>query len=337
MLNVCLCFTDASGDYYRHPLVALTSVFENTTARIRAYVLCDESVTDAAKNAFIALAERYGQEVIIGAVPPISQSVLESTRAIFGKGTLYRLFLPELVQEKTLLYLDCDVVCTMDVAEIFSTDMSALPAAGVADTGMLYDAQSVRRLRGMGLEPARYVNAGVMLYNLDILRNDYPDYADTVFASIAEKKFYYPDQDALNIYFQGKGLNIAVLPEAYNYMIGPKDRAWLDPPEYAGKILHYTFGDKPWDALFPAALQYWKYYAVAFSCVDAFAGMDKLGKREHAHLFNFLLRKPKIRRMVNRISQIAEQGFWETVLDRLLPGRKKQKRQQKAAKGTTIS
>ena len=324
-LNVCFCFTDESGGYYRHALVALTSVFENTTAKVRAHVLCDASVAESSRDAFTSLAGRYGQEAVVYTVPPVSPAVLENTRACFGKGTLYRFFMPEFILESIVLYLDCDVICTMDVASIFSTDMGALPVAGAPDTGMLDEPGGERRLRALGLDPAQYVNAGVMLYNLDKLRNEYSDYADAVFASTGERKFPYPSQDPMNLYFQGKGLKVAVLPEECNYLIGIRDRAYLDPCEYAGKILHYV-NDKPWKALYPAALQYWKYYALAFSCIDAFAGMDKLGRHEHAHLFSFLLRNPKIRRMVNRISQIEEQGLWETMLDRLLPGRRRQKR-----------
>jgi len=177
----------------------------------------------------------------------------------------------------------------------------------------------------MGLDPARYINTGVMLYNLDKLRNEYPDYADAVFATLAERKYAWADQDPVNIYFQGKGLNIAVLPGAYNYFIGRGDRAYLESSEYAGKILHYHSRVKPWNVLFPAALQYWKYYAVAFSYKEAFEGMEKLKKPEHDATYSFLLRNPWIRRMVRRAQNIEEQGIWETILDSLFSSRRKRK------------
>ena len=74
ILNVCFCFSDLSGSYYRHPLVALTSVFENTKARIRAHILCDESASESSRDAFTGLAERYAQEAIIYAAPPPAKS-----------------------------------------------------------------------------------------------------------------------------------------------------------------------------------------------------------------------------------------------------------------------
>jgi len=74
VFNVCFCFSDSSGSYYRHPLVALASVFENTKARIRTHILCDESTSSSSKDAFTGLAERYGQEAIIYAAPPPAKS-----------------------------------------------------------------------------------------------------------------------------------------------------------------------------------------------------------------------------------------------------------------------
>ena len=256
-------------------------------------------------------------------LPPPPQRAIENTPDHFGKGALYRLAMPQLIQENSVLYLDCDVVCTMDIADIFTTNMQALPVVGASNAGDTRRHQ--RHLRSMGLDSTRYINTGVMLCNLDKLRNEYPDYADAVFASLAERRFAWAEQDPVNIYFQSKGLNIAVLPEAYNYFIGRSDRAYLESSEYAGKILHYHSRVKPWNVLFPAALQYWKYYAIAFSYQEAFEGMEKLKKPEHDAIYSFLLRSPRIHRMVRRAWNIEEQGIWGTILDSLFSSRRKQK------------
>lgn len=322
--NVCFCFTDGTGRYYRHPLVAMVSVFENTKYRLRVHFLCDETVSEINKKLFMTIAERYGQEIIFYTVPDFERSVTDNVRACFGKGTLFRLFLPELVREERVLYLDCDVVCTLDIAELFNLDMKDLPAAGVLDIGQHRDRKSRERLQELGYNSAHYINAGVMLWNLEKMRKDYADCKDMTLSSIAGGKLKYPDQDALNAYFQERGLNICILPEKYNFMIGVGDRAYLDLSEYSGKIFHYT-RDKPWDAFFPAALQYWKYYGVAFPCRDAFEEMEKIGKSENAHLFNFLLRNRKVRKMVHRAWEVSELGLLKAILKRLFPSRKRKK------------
>ena len=319
--NVCLCFTDSSGVYYKHSLVVLASVFENTRAPVRVHLVTDDTLSESGREAFTALAARYGHETIFHSVPPLPRAVIESLRGGYGIGTVFRLFIPELVREDQVLYMDCDVVCTLDVSEVLAVDIGALPVAAVRDAGQL-SARHLARLRGIGLDSARYCNGGVARLNLARIRADFPDYTQAMLDSLTGKKFSYVDQDALNLYFQAKGCDICVLPDAYNYIISVADRAYLDPPAYAGKILHYT-RDKPWAALYPAALLYWKYYAIAFSGAEAFNAMERLGQHEHAHLLSFLLRNPRMRRMVNRAWQISEQGLIETILDRLAPGRKK--------------
>ena len=324
VLNVCFCFKDSSGNYYIHTLVALTSIFENTTARIRVHLICDDTLSESSKQAFRQLVARYGHEVLIHAVPPLSEAVVNNVKGDFGIGTVFRLFLPGIIKENSVLYLDCDTICTLDIRDIFAAKPVALPAAGAPDVGQRADRESAARIRSLKLDPGHYVNSGVIVFDLERMRADYPDYTRATFACLEQQCLKYVDQDALNIYFQNRKVDICALPEEYNFIVGFRDREFFKPEEYAGKILHYT-RDKPWDALYPAGLFYWKYYALAFSPEEAFARMEQLRKHKYAYLFNFTLQKPGIRRMINRALQIAEQGVWATLLDRLFPGRKKKK------------
>ncbi len=325
-LHVCFCFTDNSGDYYKHPLVALASVYENTTTPVRAHIVCDESCTESGKKAFLELGARYGQEVLFYAAPSIPQTVLGNVRACFGKGSLFRLFVPELIAEERVLYLDCDVICGLDIRDVFEWDMGEALVAGVVDEPLRDDAKSAAYLRRLGIDPEHYINAGVMLMDLAKLRVACPDYKDFVFAFIAGKKEpRYPDQDGLNSYFQSKNNALCFLPAEYNYLTGHSDKAHLAPCAYAGKILHFTRG-KPWKELYPAALSYWKYYARVFSCEAAFAGMERLSQPEHAHLFNFILQNPKVRRMLNRLWRIYERGFGTFLRERLFPAKNRNRR-----------
>lgn len=328
MVHVCFCFTDNTGSYHKHPLVALASVFDNTKSRVRAHLICDDTVPPPVREAFTALAARYGQEVVFYPAPEIPQAVLDNVRPCFGKGSLFRLFMPELIREERVLYLDCDIICTLDVREVFEHDLGGAPLAGVADAGLRDNPKSAAYLRNLGLAPDHYINAGVLLMDLEKIRRDFPDYKDATFTAIAESMLLYMDQDAINAYFQQRGIELCRLPEAWNFMTGFTDQAYRDFSEYQNKIIHFT-RDKPWKALYPAALLYWRYYALVFSDGQAFAAMETLGEHEHMYLYRFLLRNPKARRMVNRVYQISEQGLMETLLDRIFPSRKREKRRAK--------
>jgi lipopolysaccharide biosynthesis glycosyltransferase len=323
-LNICFCFTDESGEYYKNPLAAIASVFENTRDPVRVHVICDETVGPEHRETFTVLGGRYGQEIIFYQIPHIPQAALGNTGS-FGKGALFRLFIPELIPEERVLYLDCDVICTMDVRAVFDLAIGPVPVAGAFDTGLWDDHERFPYLRSIGVDPKRYVNSGVLLMDLEKIRRGYAELKDRTLSFITEKRgLRFPDQDALNKYFQSKDINICVLPENCNYLleIGIGDRVNRSLSEYAGKILHFT-GKKPWKTLYPAALVYWKYYARVFSCEDAFSAMEKLGMPKYAYLQNFVLQKPKVRKMLNRVYEINEYGLFETILDRIFPERRR--------------
>lgn len=321
MIHVCFCFTDNTGTYYRHPLVAFSSILENTKSPVCVHLICDETVSKSAKDAFVQLAERYGHgSVCFYSAPDIPQPVLDNVRGRFGKGTLFRLFIPELIPADKVLYLDCDIVCTLDIKELFDWDIGALPIAGVFDLD-----GDENYLKKLGLIPKRCINAGVMLMDLKKIRHNHPGFRETTFAFLAAGKMAYLDQDALNRYFQNEGYTIDILPKHYNYFCGGSDRAHRDLKSYSGKILHFT-EDKPWNTLYPAALFYWHYYAKVFSHEASFEAMLHLDRHKHSHLYNFILRNAKMRRMLNRIYEVTRQGLVKTVFDRIFPSRRKKKR-----------
>lgn len=325
MLNICLVFTDASGEYYRHPMTALASVFENTKSRVRAHFLVDATVAEQSRRALESLCGRYGHEAVFYQAPEIPARVLKNVRPCFGIGALFRLFIQDLIREDMVLYLDCDIICTTDIADIFAHDMSGSCLGGVPDAGLCREKGNREYLRGIGADPDRYINGGVMLMHLKRLREVCPDFREDIYAMIEARNYAYMEQDAMNIYFRQKGEPPLLLPEKFDFLIGVEDRAYLPLPEYEDKVLHYT-RDKPWKALYPAAFFYWKYYAAAFSAEEAFTAMEKLGRHEHEYLYGLTLRHPTLRRTLKRLFDIERQGVWSSALDRLFPGRRKRMR-----------
>lgn len=325
MLHICYAFTDSSGSYHRYVLVALTSVFANTDSAVCAHIVCDETVPEENRALFYRLAERYGQSVAFHAVPAIPREALANVRELMGKGTLFRLFLPELIAEDRLLYLDCDTICNLDVQELFALAGEDAVIAGVPDTGIRDDAASARRVRRLGMDPNRYVNAGVLLLHLGEIRKRCPDFTRATLDGVATTRLRYMDQDVLNALFQERGLPVFLLPDRFNFVLSVGDRGYLPGSDYAGKMLHYT-REKPWSALYPAAFSFWRYWGLCFSPQEAFAAMGGLPwYTHHGHLHRFLLREPRVRRMLSRLCDIREQGLAETLLDRLFPARRKRK------------
>lgn len=342
-VHVCYCFTDSSGSYYKHPLTSMTSIFENTKHPVHIHIIHDETVTEHIRDIFKTTASRYGNEITFYTAPPLPKSVHDvAIGTPFGIGTLYRFYMQDLIQEKLVLYLDGDVIFTMDISNLLTLTiperektlialMETLPVAGVLDMGLDENKRHIRRLKQLGIDPNTYINAGVILVNLDLLRNEYPEYQSTLFTMLSQNQYALLDQDVINIYFQQRKINICVLPEKYNYIMGICGRSYADLETCAGKILHYIIY-KPWKIFYPTAFYYWKYYSIALSDSEAFREMERLEKHEYAPLIPFMLQHHHIRRWVKRAWEVSNQGLLNTILDRIFPFRRKKARLATAKK-----
>ena len=171
----------------------------------------------------------------------------------FSVITYYRMFIASLFPEYTkAVYLDCDLVVLKDIAALYETDLGENILGGTIEE-FVYSTEEFRRYaaEAVGVPPERYINAGVLLMNLDRYRS----------AGIEERfsdliKTYNfdtidPDQAYLNFLCAGR---IEMLPNVWNKE--PIGEVKLD--EVA--IMHYALYKKPWqynDVI--GAAPFWQY------------------------------------------------------------------------------
>ncbi len=312
MTHVALCLSDASGSYYKKTVVTALSVLANASGPVCLHLVHDETLSDAARQAFARLQERYGQEIRYHHAGEIPAATERNVPGFLGRGTLFKIMLPDLVPVDKLLYLDCDIVCTRDVSAVFAHDVTGY-CLGAVKMG---EKQSLAHSRRLGMRSKICINAGVLLMNLAKIRRDIPDYAQQMFAIGSAAKIRLGDQGATNIFFDGRPDAFAFLPEDCNFRIEHGDRAVLPMSAYQGKVIHFA-GKKPWNVLTTPGLYYWKYYAKAFPGEDVFGLMETLEPYEYNRLFAFVLRRESIRRWVNRLDEIAETGIVAALRKRL--------------------
>ena len=159
------------------------------------------------------------------------------TRDYYSKSTYYRLFIPDLFPRlDKALYLDSDVVLLGDVSELYDMELEdnlvgAIPDGVVGSIPPL--AQYVRKR--LHVDPHRYFNAGVLLMNLDAMRecdflNVFLRLLQTVTFQVAQ------DQDYLNVICKNRveyvGLEWNTMP--------------CDIRTDAPKLIHYNLDFKPW-------------------------------------------------------------------------------------------
>ncbi len=187
--------------------------------------------------------------------------------------TFSRLLIPELLPGyiSRCIYMDVDAIVLGDLQEMYSTDMEGYAIAGVLDTN------PIRRHYAIGLDDwDKYINAGLILWNLDYSRkNNVVDrFADfiakhngnvdamdqgTINGVLSKEiKVLHPKSNALTSFFQ---MNSKIIKEMYGV------RTYSDA-EIAEAVehpifVHFTpnFVSRPWikGCRHPLASRYWQY------------------------------------------------------------------------------
>ena len=179
--------------------------------------------------------------------------------------TYYRLLLPSILQNiDECLYLDSDIVVCGDLSELFNIDISNYYVAGVKAPWYILQRETIGSKESKDLIPTdRYINAGVLLMNLDKIRRDG---IDKKFIEFSTQEFVSQDQDIVNVSCYDAILH---LPLRYNTMTKfyDTDRVELEKVFSADEIeaafqnpliIHYADRVKPWqDMTIPFADRWW--------------------------------------------------------------------------------
>lgn len=159
-----------------------------------------------------------------------------------------RYFVADFVKEDKALYLDCDLVVTKNLDDLFATDLQDYPLASVRDFG------------GRAYFGQEIFNAGVLLVNNTFWKKENMTQKLIDLSNEWHDKVEQADQSILNMLFENKWLE---LDFDYNHIVIHKQFTDYQLPsdqDYPA-IIHYLSHRKPWKDL--AAQTYrdvWWYY-----------------------------------------------------------------------------
>lgn len=157
----------------------------------------------------------------------------------FSIVTYYRLFIASLFpQYDKIVYLDCDLVVLGDISELYNVPMdghifAASPEQYVQNTTEF----RTYAKNALGLNPDEYVNAGVLVIDLNAFRQYKIEEKFIKLITTYDFDLLDPDQAYLNFLCRGK---IYMLPNGWNKE--PMDL----PCQGAKNIVHYALYKKPW-------------------------------------------------------------------------------------------
>ncbi len=253
MLNLVFVIND-KNDYARHLGATLISVLLNTKEKWKVYII-HKNLSNKNKEIITSIIKEKNCEV---QYIKISENLLEKFEV--GKGTYLdtivfaRLYIPEFLKnEKKAIYLDCDIIVKNKLEELYNLNLNEYSILAIPDG--LKDQKSSKERLNLN-ENKIYFNAGVMVMNLEKLRENKLFEKTSYFCNNTKLKLLLNEQDALNIIFENNFMRGEV---CWNYTHGNYEEYKLSKEEI--KIIHYTGDKKPWDCsdYSPYKKEYWKY------------------------------------------------------------------------------
>ena len=244
-----------SQNYSRYSLTMLKSLFKHNKCPITVYLLYSriDDETLAAMRKYIGSFGNSFQPI------RVADDMFDDApvNMHFTKEMYYRLLasrmLPE--SEERVLYMDPDILIRGSVEEFYNLPFDGNMLIAMSDPPQQNDPRCpddrphyVR----LGMpEGSNYINSGVLLMNLKLMREKGFD-VNGIFEIIEAKKndLIYPDQDAINIYFQN---SMKIWKNLFNYNPGLQANEvvrWGLSKKYRRSenpiIVHFMGPVKPW-------------------------------------------------------------------------------------------
>jgi lipopolysaccharide biosynthesis glycosyltransferase len=223
--------TAADSGYEQHTAVMLSSLFANTkNMSFRIFLLCSEINNDQKKLKHFV--EKKGSKIEFIRLKKETMRSFKVSHHV-SLATYYRLFIPEVLPKdiEKVLYLDSDMVILGNIAPLWEIDLEDY--YGAARKTEDFDRYASLEIK----ETHPYFNAGVMLWNLQKIRET--PFTETAIDYLNKKhsEILWWDQDVLNYMFQQK---IKLIDSSWN--------TFTNEPSQKNKIniLHFAGSVKPW-------------------------------------------------------------------------------------------
>ncbi|MDO4628486.1 MAG: glycosyltransferase family 8 protein [Planctomycetia bacterium] len=266
-MKINIAFASDNG-YVQHMGCCIASILANSRAeeQLHFYIL-DGGISEENKNRVEKLRQISPCEIewlkpdmnLLKGCPIISH---------FSINTYLRLLLPEMLPNvDRLIYMDCDMIVTSSLAELWTTDLQGR-SLGVVSEFLEYtqDENYQRYKRDLNYEVT--FNAGMLLMDMTRLHESQKFRTALQWTIENAERIACADQDALNTVFADDCL---YLPFRWNIQIRPqyvmkclpfvKDEEVKRTLAESVGIIHYLSGEKPWHYLYyePQRGFYWKY------------------------------------------------------------------------------
>lgn len=234
-------------NYFEAAIIMLRSLFYNNSGYDFTIYLFHSELDDKRLEIIRRLIENHNGILVI---QKIDDAILKDIPvALLSKETYYRLMAPSLLPNDLdrILYLDIDMLITGDIKGLYEAEFGNNLFMAVPDTSNGVELFKKKlRLRKHNV----YINAGVLLFNLKKLREEFDLETALNFAKKNPDKVPNCDQDVINGLYNDR---IGHLDWSYNYeaRFHSIKEVLCYPFVYHKtlqqiRIIHYMGSKKPW-------------------------------------------------------------------------------------------
>ena len=208
-IHILMAFDDNS---IYQTLVSITSALENNNKNKNILIYhCLISYNFKEENIkyIESLKEKYDFRINYYKIPNIFKG---KKKWNYSYTIYYKLLIPLIFPDyDRIIYLDSDTLIFKDISEMYNLPFNDNYVLG-------YPFHTPWIVKKFGLFPKKYINGGVLLLNINKIRNDNKDFELIDFTLKNAKKLFFLEQDSMNIIFYKK---IGLLPLKYGvYLFG---------------------------------------------------------------------------------------------------------------------
>lgn len=247
--NIVFC---ADHTYLPHTAVAIRSLVDNASDAKRLHLwLLTIGVETESHCRVMEMATKLGVRIDFRCVSLADEATLHVDRHI-SRETYCRLLLPDIIDESisSCLYLDSDLIVLDDILLLEDLELGNNAFAAADDYYIVRN--SVLSMS----HAIRYFNAGVVLLNLDLWRqNKFSNRVINYIKANPEKLLYW-DQDAMNavLYEHRQPLPLrwnhqVHFDDCLNYLPGGCKTSEMQAAMSNPAIVHFVGPEKPWHYL----------------------------------------------------------------------------------------
>jgi len=210
----------SGNDFMPYTGISIESLFKNNKSFTDIHLhLFDRGIDKSNKSKIIKLCEKHKRTIHFYDITDskfkeiLNDQTLDKLNMVTSINTLSKLLISEIIPEsiEKILYIDADSLVLGSLNDLWETDIANYHFSATEDLAVLSTFPEIKRMIGLNKNEI-YVNAGIMLINLNKWREDNVKVNFITF--LENNKSKYMDQDVFN----GTLDKIMIIPLEYNVL-----------------------------------------------------------------------------------------------------------------------